>query len=209
MGLPAQSSANYQLVVAFNRRFPAQLLRMLVSGWLAGEAAISGNHGRNEAFRLADLPHKDKTAVSLACKFCQIIDGALPAHFVYQDEQAVAFLDIRPLFPGHMLLVPRQHVETLVDLPRELIEPLFGVAQLLARAVEVGLEAHGSFVAINNRVSQSVPHLHIHVVPRRFKDGLKGFFWPRRKYASEEEVCEIVEKLQAAIREIQQGSFLK
>ena len=101
---------------------------------------------------------------------------------VYEDDDSVAFLDHRPLFHGHTLLVPRIHVETLGDLPAELVEPFFKAAQLLTRAIESALGAEGTFVAMNNRVSQSVPHLHVHVVPRRRKDGLKGFFWPRTKY---------------------------
>lgn len=104
-----------------------------------------------------------------------------------EDEQTLAFLDHRPLFPGHCLLIPKQHYETLSDLPPKSIEPLFSAAQRLARAVELGMQAEGSFVAINNRVSQSVPHLHVHVVPRRKKDGLRGFFWPRGRYASQDE----------------------
>lgn len=110
----------------------------------------------------------------------------------------MAFLDHRPLFPGHCLLVPKKHYETLVDLPKGQVGRLFGNAQVLARAVETALSAEGTFVAINNRVSQSVPHLHIHVVPRRRKDGLKGFFWPRHKYGDENEM----EAVQFAIRSV-------
>jgi len=98
----------------------------------------------------------------------------------------MAFLDHRPLFPGHILLVPRQHFETLPDVPGELLTPLFSAAQLLCRALEDALGAEGTFVAINNRISQSVPHLHVHAVPRKKKDGLKGFFWPRVKYRNGE-----------------------
>ncbi len=108
----------------------------------------------------------------------------------------MAFLDHRPLFSGHCLLVPREHYETLDDLPPKLVGPFFSNVQLLARAVEKALHAEGTFVAMNNRVSQSVPHLHTHIVPRRRKDGLKGFFWPRNKYESEEEKL----KVQQAIR---------
>lgn len=111
------------------------------------------------------------------CKFCEI--AGAPAYLVFEDQVSIAFLDHRPLFLGHTLLIPRQHVETLADLPPALVGPLFANAQLLARAVEQAMEAEGSFVAINNRVSQSVPHLHVHIVPRRSKDGLRGFFWPR------------------------------
>src|ERR1700693_4282820 len=116
------------------------------------------------------------------CPFCEIIRGTLPSFPVLEDEYSFAFLDERPLFPGHVLLIPKQHLETLADVPAELVGPLFNNAQRLAQALESGLAAHGCFVAINNRVSQSVPHLHIHVVPRNKKDGLKGFFWPRTRY---------------------------
>jgi histidine triad (HIT) family protein len=107
-----------------------------------------------------------------SCIFCEIARGEVAAGVVYEDEHSVAFLDHRPLFPGHCLLMPRRHVETLADLPADHVAPFFAAAQLLARAVEAGLGAEGSFVAINNRVSQSVPHLHVHVVPRRKGDGL-------------------------------------
>ena len=122
------------------------------------------------------------------CGFCDIAAGRLEASVVLDEAHALAFLDHRPLFPGHCLLIPRVHVETLTDLPHDAVGPFFESAQLLAKAVEEVLEAEGSFVAINNRVSQSVPHLHVHIVPRRNKDGLKGFFWPRRKYASASEM---------------------
>lgn len=122
------------------------------------------------------------------CVFCQIIATELPAHVVFEDEVSIAFLDIRPVFEGHTLLVPREHYETLPDLPRELVGPLFTNAQLLARAVVDAMDATGTFVAMNNKVSQSVPHLHVHVVPRRPKDGLRGFFWPRRHYGSQEAI---------------------
>ena len=122
----------------------------------------------------------------MSCIFCRVASRAVDSLIVYEDEQTLAFLDHRPLFPGHCLLIPRTHYETLSDLPPAQIEPLFSAAQRLARAVETGMRADGSFVAINNQVSQSVPHLHIHVVPRRRKDELRGFFWPRIPYASQE-----------------------
>ena len=125
------------------------------------------------------------------CLFCRIVSGEVPATIVYEDDNSVAFLDHRPLFHGHTLLVPRDHVETLGDLQVSQVGPFFTTAQLLSRAVEAAMQAEGTFVAMNNRVSQSVPHLHVHVVPRRRKDGLKGFFWPRTKYKSEEEMFEI------------------
>ena len=124
-------------------------------------------------------------SASRECKFCQILSGVIPSAIVYQDDISVAFLDHRPLFPGHTLLVPKDHYETLDQLPAALIGPFFSNAQRLARAVEQGMQAEGSFVAINNRVSQSVPHLHVHIVPRRKKDGLRGFFWPRQPYPDE------------------------
>ena len=133
------------------------------------------------------------------CTFCEILAGRLPAHIVLDDEVALAFLDVRPLFPGHTLLVPRDHHETLADLPTDLLEPYFARAQRLSSAMEEGLGSVGSFVAINNRVSQSVPHLHTHVVPRTPKDGLRGFFWPRGRYAEDAEAAEVAARLRAAL----------
>ena len=133
------------------------------------------------------------------CLFCQIAVGATPAALVFEDAQSLAFLDHRPLFPGHSLLVPRDHYETLGDLPPKLVGPFFSNVQLLARAVETAVDAEGTFVAMNNRVSQSVAHLHVHVVPRRRKDGLKGFFWPRNKYGSEEEKLRVQEAIRSRI----------
>ncbi len=118
---------------------------------------------------------------------------------VFQDEVSVAFLDNRPLFPGHSLLIPRQHLETLADLPDELVGPLFTNARLLSRAIPEAMGKPGSFVALNNVVSQSVPHLHIHVVPRKPKDGLRGFFWPRTKYDSEEQMREVAMTVRRAV----------
>lgn len=138
----------------------------------------------------------------MSCLFCGIVNGEVSASIVFEDDLAIAFLDHRPLFPGHCLLVPKRHFETLIDLPIELVGPFFENAQLLARAVEVGLASEGSFVAMNNRVSQSVPHLHVHVVPRRRKDGLKGFFWPRSKYAGQEQMVEVQKLIQLAIAKI-------
>ena len=134
------------------------------------------------------------------CLFCRIVDGDERAELVLDEPHALAFLDYRPVFPGHCLLVPRRHYETLSDLPDDEIGPLFATARGLARAVEAGMEADGSFVAMNNRVSQSVPHLHVHVVPRRRKDGLRGFFWPRQKYPSEAEMKVVAERIRTALR---------
>jgi histidine triad (HIT) family protein len=122
----------------------------------------------------------------VTCPFCRIARGEEPAHLVLDEPELLAFLDVRPLFPGHLLLVPRTHFETLLDLPDALAGPFLVAARSLARALERGLGAEGEFVALNNRVSQSVPHLHLHIVPRRKGDGLKGFFWPRAKYAAGE-----------------------
>ncbi|WP_119729306.1 HIT family protein [Thermomonospora amylolytica] len=135
------------------------------------------------------------------CVFCEIVKGEHQAHVVLDTGDAMAFLDNRPLFKGHTLLVPKRHHETLPDLPAELLAPLFGYAQRLAAAMEEALEAAGSFVAMNNRISQSVPHLHIHVVPRNRKDGLRGFFWPRTKYASEDEAAAYATRLREALNE--------
>ena len=133
------------------------------------------------------------------CLFCEFVQGEADALIVLEGERTLAFLDHRPLFPGHTLLVPRDHYETLADLPDDLLPDFFSDARLLARAMEEGLGAEGSFVAINNRVSQSVPHLHCHVVPRRRKDGLRGFFWPRHKYENEAEAEEARSRVSAAV----------
>jgi histidine triad (HIT) family protein len=133
------------------------------------------------------------------CLFCQIVSRQIKASIVLDDPHCLAFLDHRPLFPGHCLLVPKMHIETLAELPPAELEPLFTSAQLLARALEEGLNAEGSFVAINNRISQSVPHLHIHLVPRHKKDGLKGFFWPRGKYPDEAHMETVREHLEMAV----------
>jgi histidine triad (HIT) family protein len=138
------------------------------------------------------------------CLFCGIV-GEVSASVVFKDDISIAFLDHRPLFPGHCLLIPKNHFETLNDLPPELVGPFFKNVQLLARAIELALEAEGSFVAVNNRISQSVPHLHVHIVPRRKKDGLKGFFWPRNKYESKDELLKVQKSIQAAIATIQKS----
>ena len=129
------------------------------------------------------------------CKFCQIIAGEIPAHFVLDTDEVVAFLDHRPLFPGHTLVLPREHVETLADLPEDRVGPFFRQVQRVEAAVRTAMEAQGSFVAENNVVSQSVPHLHVHVVPRRRKDGLRGFFWPRTRYASDAEMAAVAARI--------------
>src|SRR3954447_4051970 len=133
------------------------------------------------------------------CAFCAIIAGETDAQFVFEDEISVAFLDNRPLFPGHTLLVPREHHEAIWDLPDDLVGPLFLNARLLATAVRAAVGSQGAFVAANNIVSQSVPHFHVHVVPRNRKDGLRGFFWPRRKYEDRDEAAAAARKVRAAV----------
>ena len=133
------------------------------------------------------------------CTFCSILTGELPAHVVLDDEVVLAFLDVRPLFPGHVLVVPREHVVTLADLPVERVGPYFERVQRLSVAVRDATGAQGSFVAMNNVVSQSVPHLHTHVVPRNRKDGLRGFFWPRTTYADDAEAAAVATRLRAGL----------
>lgn len=135
------------------------------------------------------------------CIFCDIVTGRRPSHRVFEDETVVAFLDARPLFPGHTLVVPRGHHETLTDLPAQTAGAFFGRVQRITAAVETAMGAAGSFVAANNRVSQSVPHFHVHVVPRNRKDGLRGFFWPRSRYASDAEAESVAARLRSALEE--------
>jgi histidine triad (HIT) family protein len=144
----------------------------------------------------ADYP----TYYSPMCVFCQIVRGETSAHVVFDDDVSLAFLDNRPLFLGHCLIVPKQHLETLFDLQSELVGRFFSNVQKLGVAVERATGAHGTFIAMNNRVSQSVPHFHAHVVPRRRKDGLKGFFWPRTRYKDESEMNEVASAIREAVR---------
>ncbi|MFC4585464.1 HIT family protein [Sphaerisporangium corydalis] len=134
------------------------------------------------------------------CLFCRIAAGELPAHIVLADDVAVAFLDARPVFKGHVLVIPREHAETLADLPADALGPYFARVQAVSRAMEDGLGAAGSFVAMNNRISQSVPHLHTHVVPRNRKDGLRGFFWPRLKYDNDPEATSYADKIRKTLK---------
>lgn len=142
----------------------------------------------------------------MGCDFCAIAAGgeaAADAHVVYADPDVVAFFDHRPVFKGHTLVIPRQHVVTLPELPDSLLVPVFSVARRIATAMETPeFGADGTFVANNNRISQSVAHLHVHVVPRHKKDGLRGFFWPRVKYDSPEEASEFATRLRAAIASV-------
>jgi histidine triad (HIT) family protein len=141
--------------------------------------------------------------VAGACVFCAIAAGEagsdVDAHVVYSDPDVVAFLDHRPVFKGHTLVIPRRHVVTLPELPDSLLVPVFSVARRVAAAMEAGFGADGTFVANNNRISQSVAHFHVHVVPRHKKDGLRGFFWPREKYSSPEEADEVAARVREAI----------
>jgi histidine triad (HIT) family protein len=133
------------------------------------------------------------------CLFCRIIRGETAAHIVLDVPGALGFLDIRPLFPGHVLIVPKRHFETLTDLPTDLVEPLFAATRRATAAVEAAMAADGSFVAMNNRVSQSVPHLHVHVVPRKRKDGLRGFMWPRQRYPDEAAMAAVASAIRDAL----------
>ena len=136
----------------------------------------------------------------MTCVFCQIIAGDAAAHVVWDDDVALGFLDVRPLFPGHVLLVPRAHVVTLADLPVDDVGPLFERARLLSAAMPEALGAQGSFVAMNNTVSQSVPHLHVHVVPRTKGDGLRGFFWPRTTYDDDAHAASVAARIRAVVQ---------
>jgi histidine triad (HIT) family protein len=143
-----------------------------------------------------------KPVLKEGCTFCNIIRGAVPCFKVFEDDISLAFLDHRPLFPGHTLLIVKSHFETLFDLPDSLMGALFINVRRLSEAVMQGMQAEGAFVAINNRVSQSVPHFHVHIVPRRKGDGLKGFFWPRRAYKDQQEIDATLHALRSAIGEL-------
>jgi len=133
------------------------------------------------------------------CLFCAIVAGDAAAHVVIDEPDVVAFLDIRPVFKGHVLVVPRAHIVTLPELPTPLLTAVFTAVQRCASAMVEGLGAQGSWVSQNNVVSQAVPHVHVHVVPRTKGDGLRGFFWPRQKYSSEEEMEEYADRLRRTI----------
>ena len=141
----------------------------------------------------------DRRLGTITCLFCAIRDGDVPAHLVLDEAEVFAFLDIRPLFPGHALVVPRAHVEVVTDVPDALVAPLFHAVQRVSAAVQEAMGAQGIFNAVNNVVSQSVPHLHVHVVPRTKGDGLRGFFWPRQTYASDDEAAAVAERIRAAL----------
>jgi histidine triad (HIT) family protein len=143
-----------------------------------------------------------ENVTSMDCPFCKIVRSEAQSYIVFEDDISLSFLDRRPLFPGHCLLIPKSYYEMLIDLPASLVGPLFQNAQFIARAMEKGLEAEGTFVAINNRISQSVPHLHIHIVPRHKKDGLKGFFWPRQHYKDEATILGIQGTLRSTVAQL-------
>jgi histidine triad (HIT) family protein len=142
------------------------------------------------------------TPVDPNCRFCAIVADGEAGHVVFEDDVSLAFLDHRPLFPAHSLLIPRGHYETIWDLPDDLLAPLFANARLLSSAIRNATNAQGAFIALNNVVSQSVPHCHIHLVPRNRKDGLRGFFWPRTKYESEEHMRETADAVRAAVERL-------
>lgn len=141
----------------------------------------------------------ERNDTSPECLFCGIAQGLTSAHVVFEDRTSLAFLDHRPVFLGHVLLVPRKHIETLGDLPESMTGPLFTSASVLSRAVQAAMKAEGTFIAINNRVSQSVPHLHVHIVPRTRGDGLRGFLWPRTKYRDEAHAEEVRKAIADAV----------
>ena len=133
------------------------------------------------------------------CVFCAVVAGSEKSHVVLDEPDVIGFLDHRPVFKGHVLVIPRVHVVTLPDLPAELLAPLFGAVSRCCTAVVDALGAQGSWVAENNIVSQAVPHLHVHVVPRTKGDGLRGFFWPRQKYSGEDEIADYAARLRRAL----------
>ncbi len=142
---------------------------------------------------------RENPPVASPCAFCEIVAGRLPAFVVLDEPDVMGFLDTRPLFPGHVLVIPKPHVETLLDLPESLSGPMLEAARRVAAAIVDGLGAQGTFVAMNNVVSQSVPHLHVHVVPRTKGDGLRGFFWPRTKYASDDDAAAVAATLRGVL----------
>lgn len=149
------------------------------------------------------MSKKDKSD----CEFCRIISDDSNSHIVFEDDLTLSFLDNRPLFPGHCLLIPKEHIITVNDLDEVTRNTIFTNMQLLNRAVEKAMGAEGTFIAINNKISQSVPHLHIHIVPRRRKDGLKGFFWPRNPYTDEKHIEEVQGKLVETVKKLKESAL--
>lgn len=144
------------------------------------------------------MPPRIDRAAPAGCPFCAIVAGTAPAHRVGESELCVAFLDLRPVFPGHTLVVPRAHRATFAAVPADEIAALLLLAQTLSAAMEPAIGSEGTFVGLNDRVSQSVAHVHVHVVPRRRGDGLRGFFWPRKPYASDAEAADLAARIRAA-----------
>lgn len=172
--------------------------RAPAAGKETSAAANAGSKGGSNEGSSAGS-QRNLPITSDSCLFCRIVTKEVPASIIFEDDVSMAFLDIRPLFPGHSLLIPKVHYEALGDLPSDLIAPLFTNAQILSRVIQDAMQAEGTFVGINNRVSQSVPHFHVHIVPRRKGDGLKGFFWPRRKYQGDE-LASVQETLSTRLR---------
>jgi histidine triad (HIT) family protein len=135
-----------------------------------------------------------------ACLFCRIAKKEKDSYVIFEDTLSFAFLDSRPLFPGHILLIPKIHYGEIMEIPDETVGVLFSNVKALGAALEKGLNAGGCFIAVNNKIGQTQPHLHIHIVPRKLHDGLKGFFWPRYKYSSNEEMAEVQEKIVNALK---------
>ncbi len=145
------------------------------------------------------MANKQDTLYKEGCTFCDIVSGKASSYTVFEDKISLAFLDHSPLFKGHVILIPKAHYETIYDVPDETLAGLFATARKISKGIEIALGAEGTFVAVNNKVSQSVPHFHIHIVPRRHGDGLHGFFWPRQKYENEEEEEEVRREIEKAI----------
>lgn len=152
---------------------------------------------------MARNPSKAR-ATTNECLFCALQKDEANCFRVFEDENVFVFLDHRPVFPGHCLLITKSHVESLADLPSALVQPVFARVQMMATAVQRAMNAEGTFVAINNIVSQSVPHFHVHIVPRRKGDGLRGFFWPRQKYASDEQAAAVAEAIRKEVERLKE-----
>jgi histidine triad (HIT) family protein len=187
------------------RRRPAAATRTRPGFAAAGSEAEEATRQPDLAGVPKVLREKKPAPGPRDCVFCGIIAGAGTAAIVHRDRHCLAFLDHRPLFRGHLLLAPLAHFETLADLPASELRPFFAAAQMLASAVERALQAGGTFVAINNRVSQSVPHLHVHIVPRTRGDGFRGSFWPRGRYAGEEEQERVRQAIAAEVRPVRES----
>jgi histidine triad (HIT) family protein len=163
-----------------------------------GEMEMKENRDQLKLFEEKATPPSENKS----CAFCSIVRDEKKSLVVYSDSFTLAFLDRKPVFLGHTLVIPKSHYETLADLPDYLVHTFFSTVQLMSKAVQNALGSDGTFVAMNNRVSQSVPHLHVHVVPRRMHDGLRGFFWPRQAYRDENEAREVAEKVRRSASDI-------